>query len=140
MHAYIKEKQFKNVTVYGQSIGSGAASYHTSLGNVDSLILVTPFSSLTDVVQSKYTIYPAALLLREKYNNVKWLKNYEGRLLILHGDNDFIIPHKFSQKLFDKVHTQKKEYVLIEDKGHNDIWESDVFRDRLLKFINGTLN
>ena len=137
---FVKENSFKNVTVYGQSIGSGAASYHSFIGDVNSLILVGSFSSLEDVVRSKYIIYPASILLREKYNNIKWLQNFEGNVMILHGDSDQAIPHRFSQKLFNEIPTEKKEYVLIEGKGHNDIWGSPTFREKLVEFINNARN
>ncbi len=137
---FVKENYFKNVIVYGQSIGSGAASYHSFIGDVNSLILVGSFSNLEDVVRSKYIIYPTSILLREKYNNIKWLQNFEGNIIILHGDNDQVIPHRFSQKLFNEIATEKKEYVLIEGKGHNDIWGSPIFREKLIGFISKAQN
>ena len=138
--SFVKQNSFKNIIVYGQSIGSGAASYHSSIGNIDSLILVGSFSSLNDIAQSMYVIYPAPILLREKYNNVKWLQNFKGNIIILHGDNDQLIPHRFSQKLFNEITTEKKEYVLIEGKGHNDIWNSSIFREKLVEFIDRVQN
>jgi esterase/lipase len=132
---FIKENNFKNVTIYGQSIGSGAASYHTSLDNVSSLILVAPFSGLYDIAKSIYKIYPVSILLKEKYDNIKWLENYKGKLLVIHGDKDEIIQPKFSQKLFDEVTTEKKEYFLIKDKGHNDLWTSREFNNKIIEFI-----
>lgn len=140
IHDYIAEKNYKNIIVYGQSIGSGAASYHAHLGNVNDLILVTPFSKLVDVVQSKYVIYPAFILLRERYDNIKWLENYEGSLLIVHGDNDLVIPNRFSKDLFESISNKNKNYVLIEGKGHNDIWSSSLFKDTITNQINGAQN
>ena len=57
-------------------------------------------------------------------------------MIVLHGDSDQAIPHSFSQKLFDEAATEKKEYVLIEGKGHNDIWNSSIFREKLIEFID----
>ncbi|MBS3136595.1 alpha/beta hydrolase [Candidatus Woesearchaeota archaeon] len=133
---FVNENSFKEVLVYGESIGSGAASYHASIGKVDSLILVSPFSSLDDVAQIAYAIYPAKIILREKYDNIKWLKGFEGGILILHGDNDSVIPNRFSRKLFEKMPSAKKEYVLVEGFGHNDIWDSSLFRDKVIDFIS----
>jgi len=132
---YINNKGYEKVIIYGQSIGSGAASYHAFLGNVDDLILVSPFSKLKDVVQSKYIFYPVFILLKEKYDNIKWLKNYKGSLLIVHGDQDFIIPHKFSKKLFNSIENKNKDYVLIEEKGHNNIWSSLLFHNTISNYI-----
>ncbi len=140
IHKYIAEKNYNTVIVYSQSIGSGAASYHAYLGDVDYLILVTPFSRLVDVVQSKYIIYPTFILLRERYNNVKWLENYKGSLLIVHGDNDLVIPNRFSKELFENVPNKNKKYVLIKDRGHNDIWFSSLFQKTIINYINEVQN
>lgn len=136
LEEFIKTKDFEDIIVYGQSIGSGPASYHTSLGNVDSLILVSSFSSLETVVQSKYIVYPASILLREKYDNLENLKNFDGRLLMLHGDSDSGIPARFSRDLFDQLEMKDKEYVLIEGAGHNNIWFFEDFNSKLSSFIN----
>lgn len=136
IHDFIEKNSFKNIMVYGQSIGSGAASYHAYLGNVDSLILVTPFSKLKDLAQSKYAIYPTSILLKEKYDNIKWLENFKGNVIIFHGDADSVIPNRFSRELFQKIPAKDKEYVIIPGKGHNDIWTSDIFKNRLIEFIN----
>lgn len=133
---FIEKEGFENVTVYGQSIGSGMASYHANKSKVDSLILVTPFSSLKDVVKSKYPIYPVSLLLRENYDNVNMLKNYDGKLLIIHGDNDNVIPHKFSKILYDSVDNINKEYVIINGSGHNDIWFYDEYKETISRYLN----
>ncbi len=135
IHNYIYEKDYEEVTVYGQSIGSGAASYHAGLGDVENLILVSPFSSLEKVAQSKYVIYPASILLTKEYDNVKWLKDYHGRLLIIHGDSDSIIPEKFSKELYQSIPSLEKEYILIEERGHNDIWLSANFKRQIIQFI-----
>ena len=136
IHEYISRGGYEHVTVYGQSIGAAAASYHASLGNVDQLLLVTPFSSLVDVAQSKFPLYPASLLLREKYDAVEWVQRYDGSLLILHGDRDRIIPNELSKKLFSASPSTEKDYVLIHDVGHNDIWSSPQFHSAVIEYVN----
>ncbi len=124
------EKNFDKIYVYGQSIGSGAASYHAKIGRVDKLILTTGFSSLKEVAQSKYRIYPASLILRENYDNTYWLRDYEGEVVFFHGDRDNIIPSRFSKYLYESIKTEK-EYYLIKGYGHNNIWNSLTFRELL---------
>jgi esterase/lipase len=135
IHDYISGEQYGQIVVYGQSLGSGAASYHAGLGDVDQLILVTPFSSMTDLVQMKIRIFPAKILLTEKYDNIKWLQDFDSSLLIVHGDQDQLIPHRLSEKLFQRAATQDKEYVLIEGSGHNDIWAAPVFQETMKKAL-----
>ncbi len=136
IHDFIEEKSFNFVTVYGESIGSGVASYHAYLGDVDYLILVAPFSRLVDLVQFKFVIYPAFLMLTERYDNVKWDKDFKGNVLIIHGDNDVVIPNTFSKKLFESLSTEKKKYVLIKGAGHNDVSNYDEFDEAILDAIN----
>jgi len=136
IHAFVKEKGFKNITVYGQSLGSGTGSYHTYLGNVNSLILIVPFSKLSDVAQSEYPMYPASLILTEEYDNIKWLENYTGRLLIIHGDNDKVISHTLSQKLFESISSEQKEYLLIKGIGHDEVSRGSVFEEKVKEFFN----
>ena len=136
LEEFIKTKDFKDIIVYGQSIGSGPASYHASISQIDSLILVSTFSNLVDLVQSKYIVYPASILLQEKYDNLENLKNFDGELLMLHGDSDSGIPARFSRDLFNQLEMKDKEYVLIKGVGHNDIWFSEDFINRLSSFIN----
>ncbi len=124
------EEKYNKIYVYGQSIGTGAASYHAKTGRADKLILTTGFSSLKEVAQSKYRIYPASLLLKENYDNKKWLEDYKGDVVFFHGDKDNIIPHRFSKELYESLNTNKK-YHLIEGKGHNNIWNSKTFREKL---------
>ncbi len=134
---YIERKDYKEVMVYGRSIGTGVASYHASLGSVDKLILVSPFYSMEDLVQAKMKSYPTNLLLKDKYLSYLWLQEYKGELLIFHGKEDKVIPFSQSRKLFNDIPLEKrsKEYVLIEGRGHNDIWSSDKFLSRLSDFL-----
>ena len=132
---FVEKKGFSHTTLYGESIGTGAASYHAHIGNADAMILVSPFSTLADVAQSKYRIYPAKVLLTEQYDNIGWLSDYHGKLLVLHGDKDRIIPSTFSKTLFETVPTEEREYVLIKGKGHNDIFNTAQFSEKITSFL-----
>lgn len=133
---YLKENQFKKTTVYGESIGTGAATYHANIGKVDDLILITPFSKLENLVQSKYIIYPASIMLKDKYDNIQMLQNFKGKLIIFHGNKDLVIPTKFSKELFDEVSTENKKYILIDGAGHNDIWYFPDFDIKMKEIVS----
>ncbi len=134
---FINQKGFKTVTVYGQSIGSGPASFHASLGNVDKVVLVTPFSSLEDVVQSKILIYPASVLLKHSFNNISWLSSFLGEVVIIHGDNDYVVPHRFSRRLFESLKTKDKKYIILDGISHNQMWETQEFVEVLRDVLKG---
>lgn len=138
VYQFLKSKSYEEVIVYGQSLGGGPASYHASLGNVDALILVSTFSTLPEVTSTIFPIanlYPLNLLLKEEYDNIHWLQNFRGSLKVIHGEEDQVIHSKFPKKLFESVPTDNKEYVSIDERGHNDIWGSTLYRETILESL-----
>lgn len=133
--SFIRGKQYENVTVIGESLGSGAASYHASIGDVDRLALITPFSSIRDVGEHKFPFFPISLILTQNFDNVKWLKEYSNSVIILHGDEDLIIPYKLAVKLYESLATEHKEFVSLKGYGHNSVWNSPKFRTELAEFL-----
>jgi len=135
IHYYLENNSYVNNIAYGQSIGSGPASYHASLGNINKIILVSPFSSIVDLIRSKYFYYPS-FFISEKYDNIKWLRNFSGEIILIHGETDKEIPKKLSKKLYDNIPNPNKEYVIIPKFGHNDIWFSELIHEKISNFIN----
>jgi uncharacterized protein len=140
MNDFISINGFKDVIIYGESIGSGPASYHSYIGDVESIILVAPFSRMSDIAKLNYKFYPVSLLLREEYDNIYWLNDFDGNLIVFHGEHDSIVPAKLSFKLYETVSSENKEYILIEGKDHNDLLMSIQFSNRLTEFILRTTN
>ena len=132
---HVEKTGYKKTVVYGQSIGSGPASHHTNIKKADSLVLVSPFSKLKDIAKSRYPIYPGFIFFKENYDNIEMLKDYEGKTLIIHGENDDIIKPKYSKKLYNSIKNNNKEYILLEDRSHNDLWNSKKFRKKIEKSI-----
>jgi fermentation-respiration switch protein FrsA (DUF1100 family) len=132
---YASTLKMKKVVVIGESIGSGAASYHASLANPEAAILVVPFNSFAELGREKYPLFPVAWLLTERYDNALWLKNYKGRVLIVHGDADNIVPQHHSKKLFDSLTTADKAYASIKGAGHNDVYDFNETWDAIGKAL-----
>lgn len=132
---FIEEKNFDKVFVFGESIGSGPASYQASISSVDSIVLVSPFYDLKSLAQSHYPFLPISILLKENYDIKKYLKNYNGNLLIFHGEKDLIISSKFSKKLYNELQNLNKKYILIKDASHNDIYSFNLFYEELYEFL-----
>jgi uncharacterized protein len=135
VNEFISEKSFDDVIVYGESLGSGPASYHAKISKVDTLILTSPFTSVKEVAQNMYKIYPAGIIVTENFDNINMLKDYENKLIIFHGKKDREISYKYSEKLFNNVNTKNKEIFLIEDFGHNDLFYSEFFKNKLTELI-----
>ena len=132
--SYLTENGVIDVTIIGESIGTGAASYHALLESPQKLILVSPFTDLVDVAKNRFWFYPAQLLVNNAFNNVTSLENYSGKTLIIHGTDDNIIPHKLGRRLFESLRSSK-EFVSIDEAGHNNVFMYKETYTAINKFL-----
>jgi len=133
--SFITSGNFRNIAVVGESIGSGAASYHASLSAPQKILLIAPFSSLADLAKSVYWFYPTFLMVDNAFDNTIYLKDYSGSALVIHGEADNGIPQKFGRKLFDTIGSTNKRFVSIPQAGHNDILGFDDFIKEVNNFL-----
>jgi esterase/lipase len=120
---FLKEEEFLEVIVAGGSIGSSLAIYHSTLGEVDSLFLISPFYRLSDMAKSVYGMYPVSLMMIEKYESNEWIQETSAKKLrIIHGSDDEIIPISQSKKLFKEASIKDKKFFEVKGAHHNDIY------------------
>jgi len=119
--AYINENNLSRITIVGESIGTGVASYHASLKSPDKLLLISSFTDLVGIAKNRFWFYPTSILVNNAFDNVSNLSQYQNPVTIIHGSNDNIIPHKLGEKLYKSLNTQK-EFVTIIGAGHNDLF------------------
>jgi pimeloyl-ACP methyl ester carboxylesterase len=124
---FLAEHVVSDVTVVGESLGTGVASYHTSIAPPEKILLISPFTNLTDMARDRFWFYPTSLLVDNAFDNVKNLSNYRGQVTIIHGGKDNLSPLELSQELYDSIQTEK-EFILVEQAGHNDLfWHNEAF-------------
>lgn len=131
---YLKAQQIEPAAVVGESVGTGAATYHTTLAPPEKLLLITPFTDLVAVAQKRFWFYPTTLLVDNAFDNVENLKTYNGRVTIIHGTNDTIIPIDLGQQLFSTLETER-QFVAIPEAGHNDLFRYTKTRDSIKHFL-----
>jgi len=119
--SYLEQENISDVTVVGESIGTGAASYHTSLSVPKKLILISPFTNLKDIAKDRFWFYPTKLLVDNAFDNREALQEYTGKTLIIHGNEDDVIPYELGNKLFESI-SSKKDFITIEGAGHNNLF------------------
>ena len=131
---YLAENHLTHITVIGESIGTGIASYHASLVAPEKLLLISPFSSLGDIASRRFWFYPTSLLVDNAFDTISLLANYQNPVTIIHGDSDEIIPYTLGKKLFDSLHTQKR-LVTIRGGGHNNLFDYDETYTAITTFL-----
>ena len=124
----------EKVIFYGRSLGSGVAAYMSSVRQVAGMILVSPYDSMVNMAREQFPIFPVSILLKHRFDSVKYLENYRGPLCIIYGGRDNIIPNRRTEALIKNIKGQK-DVVLIEGADHNDIAGFGLYGRTVQKFI-----
>ena len=85
--------------IIGNSIGSGVATQLAVETPPAALILISPFASLPQLVGEKLPFVPVRLMLRDTFENSAKMPKLLSPVLILHGDQDTLIPLSHAQRL-----------------------------------------
>ena len=109
---WLKNKGVKqeNTIIYGESLGTGVATEIAQNKNFAGIILESPFTSMVAAAKSKYPIFPINLLLKDKYESDKKIKNIKSPILIMHGEVDKIVPFWMGKKMFELANEPKYSY------------------------------
>ena len=109
---WLKEKgiENQNIIIYGESLGTGIATEIAQNKNYAGVILESPFTSMIEAGSSKYPIFPIKLLLKDKYESDKKIKNIKSPILIMHGEQDRIVPFRMGKKLYELANEPKFSY------------------------------
>lgn len=117
-----KEYTVSQLILYGESIGSGVAVQMALEIQPRYLILEAPFSSAADVAKKQYFFLPVDYLMKDRYDNIEKIANIKTNLLIVHGDEDMVIPIELAERLFARAN-HPKEFITINGGHHNDLYD-----------------
>jgi fermentation-respiration switch protein FrsA (DUF1100 family) len=100
----------KNLILYGESLGTGVATHLAQNKNYAGVILETPFTSMIDTAKKFYPYIPVSLLLKDKFENYKKIKNINSPILVMHGEVDQIVPFFMGKKIYELANEPKYSY------------------------------
>jgi hypothetical protein len=123
----------KNIIVYGESLGTAIATKLSTNYAFNTTILEAPFTSVADVAQKRYWIFPAKYLVLDDFDNIGIIEKINSPLLIIHGYKDYVIDITFGKKIF-KAAPNPKKALFIQNAGHNNLFEFDIV-NKILNFI-----
>ncbi|MEL6110742.1 MAG: alpha/beta hydrolase [Planctomycetota bacterium] len=119
----------EKIIVYGRSLGGGCATHVASQKNTECLILERTFDSAKSVAAAKYPIFPIRWLMRNEFDSVSRLANFQGRVLQIHGTGDRLIPIGHGQRLFESIPSSRKRFITIPGLGHNAPLSDEVMNE-----------
>ena len=106
------------VCVAAESIGSGPAlSLAGFEKKPDKFVLIVPFDRLSSVAEEHFPAILVRLILRNDWDNVAALSNYNGPIDIFGAENDTVIPVSHARRLAASYHGSN---MVVIPGGHND--------------------
>ena len=111
--------------VVGESLGAGVAAAAVGADgldaprpDVDGLLLLTPWSSLTDVAARHYRFVPARWLLKDRYRSDRHLADVDVPKVVVVAERDEIVPADLGRALFESLPGPKRLFT-VDGADHN---------------------
>jgi fermentation-respiration switch protein FrsA (DUF1100 family) len=123
------------IVVYGESLGTGVAVRVAASRRPAGMVLESPFSSAVDVGSYAYPYLPVHWLLKDRFESLRHIGKVTAPLLVLHGEQDRIVPVRFGRKLFEAAPGPKAAYYFGEGTHYN-LYEQGAF-ERVRGFLAG---
>lgn len=108
----------ENIILFGRSIGSGPATYLAARRPIKALILMSPYTSIRNVVKGLFGEV-IQYLVAERFRNIDEIEKVQSPVFIVHGKRDKIIPYSHSKELAAKVKEGKIECWFPQYMDHN---------------------
>jgi uncharacterized protein len=121
----------ERVVLMGQSLGAAVAAEMASRGLAARLVLLSPFTSMTDMVSKIAPIIPTRLLLEDRYDTLSKGSRLTLPTLLIHGTSDAVVPVSMGKTLAGKI--AGVTLLLVPGADHNNVY--DVGGPSLLRRI-----
>ncbi len=117
----------KQIIIYGESLGTGVSAEVAQNKKFAGIILESPFTSMIEAGKHYYFYLPVSLLLKDRYETIKKLKNINSPILVMHGKKDKIVPFNMGKEVFEKANDPKFSYF-PENDDHMMDYNKDLLK------------
>lgn len=107
----------EEVVLFGRSLGSGVAAWLGQTVTPAGVILESSFRSVPDMAQTVYPFLPARWLARMDYPTEDYVQNLEAPVLVIHSEDDEIIPFQQGRAVYQAAN-EPKQFLTLRG-GHN---------------------
>lgn len=111
----------KRIVFFGRSLGAAVAANLATREQCSALILETPFASIREMARAVFPFLPLGPLLRTRYDVAEKITKVKVPVLVLHGDQDEVVPFDQGRKVFEAA-PQPKQFYTIRGAHHNDTY------------------
>jgi uncharacterized protein len=129
----------QRIAVIGRSLGSGVAAYLAAQRPAAAAVLITPYDSMVEIARRRFPYCAARLLLRHRFESVRFARQAKAPVLVLLAQNDEVVPLEHALRLI-AAWSGGKQVETVEGTDHCDIqlhrgtWQAvgEFFRKHLL--------
>lgn len=114
----------RDIIVYGNSIGSGPA-VHLAQRDHAVLLLVSPVSSLTDLVRERMPWVPT-LLVHDAWRNAENARHVRGPVLVAHARDDQVVPFAQGERM---ARATRGRLIALPSGGHAIAFDPETSRN-----------
>jgi alpha-beta hydrolase superfamily lysophospholipase len=124
--------------LYGESLGTGPATFAAMRRPPAALVLSTPWPSMVAVSKHRYPWLPIKRLLRHPFNAWRWARHIHCPVLVLHGTADETIPYTLGQAQAAHFGATPR-FISIPGALHGNLRDLDpeAYWGPVAAFING---
>lgn len=140
------------IVVFGQSLGGAIAVYRVARTayreNIRALVVESAFSSYRRITREKLADfwltwpfqYPLSWTVSDEYSPSRAVADISPiPLLIIHGDQDPIVPLQHGQRLFELAREPKQLWI-VQGGNHIQAFQSQRYRDRFIAYLTEILS
>jgi uncharacterized protein len=129
----------KQIVIFGRSLGGAVASWLAVEKESAGLILESSFTSVPDRAAEMYWYMPIRMLARIDYNTLGRLDKLRCPLLVIHSQDDEIIPYHHGRELFEAAGEPKRFQEIT--GGHNNgfLISGDTYTNCLAEFLDSSI-
>lgn len=110
------------VALVGESLGTGVAVQLAARNPVGAIVLEAPYTAAVDVAARAYPWLPVRLLMKDQFRSRAHIGQVNAPLLVLHGEQDRVIPFAMGRALYDQA-GEPKAFVSLGPVGHEALFD-----------------
>lgn len=131
-----QDVQPEHIVLFGRSLGGAVAVELATRKPCEKLILESTFTSIRDMARRMFGPLPVHHIIRSQFDSLTKIGMIHVPLLVIHGNQDAIVPFEQGKRLFEAANAPKFFYE-IRGADHNDTYDigGDAYFERLTAFI-----
>jgi fermentation-respiration switch protein FrsA (DUF1100 family) len=130
-----------HIVFFGRSLGGAVAVELATQKPCEKLILESTFTSIKDMTKEMFNGLPVHYIVHTKFDSLTKIEKIRVPLLLIHGNQDTVVPFEQGKRLFNAANEPKHFYEIL-GADHNDTYEvgGRLYFERLSQFIHNGVN